>query len=250
MKSISQPIYRYLEAILNIGSIFRSIIILVAISMFVLSFIAFISTQRSLFENHFDFSPDGINFYINQFTKYNGLFAATITLIVAYYGIERLRAAERANNDKVKLDRYSDWKTITDARVDFVKDENPLFRREFIKIRYKLFEDLYPDFSIESKQQLKTLFNKYFANLVPVFESNNEKQQGLGGIYQAEDYSYFGQNFHFVFLGSLTGKKYDRAVEDLLEMYIENLPVDRIINPIAFQKAAENYFKFHQKSKL
>ncbi len=174
--------------------------------MFVLCCIAFFSIQKMLFRNYFEFSPDGINFYINQFAKYNGLFAATITLIVAYYGIERLRAAERANIDKVRLDRYSDWKTITDARLDIVKDENPLFRREFINIRYQLFEDLYPAFSIENKKQLQTLFNKYFANLIPALESNNKKQQGLGGIYPSSDYSYFGQNFLFVFLGSLTGK--------------------------------------------
>ncbi|ASE62114.1 hypothetical protein CEQ15_11730 [Chryseobacterium indologenes] len=214
--------------------------------MFALSCIAFFATQRNLLNNEFEFSPEGISFYINQFAYYNGLFAATITLIVAYYGIERLKAAERANIDKVRLDRYSDWKTITDARLDVVKDENPLFRREFITIRYQLFEDLYPAFSIENKKQLQTLFNKYFANLIHAFESNNKKQQGLGGIYPSSDYSYFGQNFLFVFLGSLTGEKYDNAIEDLLKMYNEKLQKDRIINSLAYQSAAERYFKYNK----
>ncbi|AZA84612.1 hypothetical protein C1637_07175 [Chryseobacterium lactis] len=213
--------------------------------MFVLSFIAFISTQRLLFENHFDFSPDGMSFYINQFSKFNGLFAATITIILAYYGIERLKAAERANIDKVRLDRYSDWKTITDARIDVVKDENPLFRREFINIRYQLFEDLYPAFAIENKKQLRALFNKYFANLIPAFESNNKKQQGCGGIYQSAAYTYFGQNFLFVFLGSVIGVKYDNATEDLLEMYLASLPSDRIIDSLAYQSALERYIKYN-----
>ncbi|WP_286751655.1 MULTISPECIES: hypothetical protein [Sphingobacterium] len=243
MKSINQRLFHRVKSILNIGSIFRVIIIIVAVCMFVLSSIAFFSIQKMLIRNHFEFSPDGINFYINQFAKYNGLFAATITLIVAYYGIERLRAAERANIDKVRLDRYSDWKTITDARLDIVKDENPLFRREFINIRYQLFEDLYPAFSIENEKQLQTLFDKYFANLIPALESNNKKQQGLGGIYPSSDYSYFGQNFLFVFLGSLTGKKYDNAAEDLVKMYTENLQNDRIIDSLAYQSALKRYIK-------
>lgn len=246
MKSINQRLFHRVKSILNIGSIFRAIIIIVAMCMFVLSSIAFFSIQKMLFRNHFEFSPDGINFYINQFAKYNGLFAATIALIVAYYGIERLRAAERANIDKVRLDRYSDWKTITDARLDVVKDENPLFNREFINIRYQLFEDLYPAFSIESKKQLQTLFNKYFATLVPAFESNNKKQQGFGATYQSPDQSYFGQNFLFVFLGSLTGKNYENVGEDLLEMYVASLPSNRFIDPVAYQIAAQNYFKFKQ----
>lgn len=246
MKRIFQRNYQNVKSIINIGGIFRLIIILVAICMFVLSCMAFFSTQKLLFKSQFEFSPDGISFYINQFSQYNGLFAATITLIVAYYGIERLRAAERANIDKVRLDRYSDWKTITDARLDVVKDDNPLFRREFITIRYQLFEDLYPAFSIESRKELQNLFNKYFANLIPAFESNNKKQQGLGGIYPSADYSYFGQNFLFVFLGSLTGEKYDNAVEDLLKMYCEKLQNDRIIDSLAYQSAAERYFKYNQ----
>ncbi|WP_312336355.1 hypothetical protein [Sphingobacterium sp.] len=247
MKSINQRLFHKGKSIVSIGSIFRFIIIIVAMCMFVLSSIAFFSTQTILFGNHFEFSPDGINFYIKQFARYNGLFAATITLIVAYYGIERLRAAERANIDKVRLDRYSDWKTITDARLDVVKDENPLFRREFITIRYQLFEDLYPAFSIENKKQLQTLFNKYFGTLIPAFESNNQKQQGIGGIYTSSDHSYFGQDFLFVFLGSLTGKKYDKADEDLLQMYNDNLPHDRIINSLSYQIALERYLKYKHK---
>ncbi|WP_120230643.1 hypothetical protein [Chryseobacterium sp. AG363] len=245
MKSINQRLFHRVKSILNIGSIFRAIIIIVAMCMFVLSSIAFFSIQKTLCRNHFEFSPDGINFYINQFAKYNGLFAATITLIVAYYGIERLRAAERANIDKVRLDRYSDWKTITDTRLDVVKDDNPLFRREFINIRYQLFEDLYPAFAIENKKQLQALFNKYFLNLIPAFESNNKKQQGCGGIYQSATYTYFGQNFLFVFLGSVIGVKYDNATEDLLEMYLASLPSDRIIDSLAYQSALERYIKYN-----
>lgn len=235
-----------IKSIINVGTLFRFIIILVAMCMFVLSCMAFIATQKLLLQNNFEFSPEGISFYISQFTQYNGLFAATITLIVAYYGIERLKAAERANTDKVKLDRYADWKTITDSRIDVIKDDNPLFKREFINIRYKLFEDLYPSFSIQNKKQLQSIFNKYFANLIVAFESNNKRHQGCGEIYQSEDYTYFGQNFIFVVLGSVTGEKYDKASEDLLKMYVDSLSPDRIIDSVAYQTALGNYLKFNQ----
>ncbi|MGK6344355.1 hypothetical protein ACMGDK_19260 [Chryseobacterium sp. DT-3] len=246
MKRIILNILSNIKPKISVGAIFSFIIILVAICMFILSSMAFIATQRNLLDNDFEFSPEGISFYISQFAHYNGLFAATISLIVAYYGIERLKAAERANIDKIKLDRYSDWKIITDTRIDIVKDENPLFRREFINIRYKLFEDLYPAFSIENKKQLQILFNKYFAALIPAFESNNKNQQRLGGIYSSLDHSYFGQNFLFVFLGSITGEKYDKAGDDLLEMYNDNLQEDRIVNSLAYQSALDRYYKSNQ----
>jgi len=43
-----------------------------------------------------------------------------------------------------------------------------------------------------------------------------------------------------------TGEKYDNAIEDLLKMYIDNLQYDIIIDSLAYQSAAERYFKFNK----
>jgi len=228
------------------GTIFRYIIISVALALFILSLTAFIAMQFSLFENKMDLSPEGISFYITAFSKYYGLFAATITLIVAYYGIERLRAAERANNDKVKLDRYADWRIITDVRLQVVKEDNPRFLEEFVRIRYKLFEDVYPSFSIHNKKELQDLFDKYFAYLVLAFETLNKKHQDFGGIYPSNDHSYFGGNLLYVFMGSLTGEKYEGANEDFKEIYLAKLDPERVINPSLYVTAVQNSLKFNQ----
>lgn len=233
---LSQDIVQY------ISKIFNYIIMAVAIILLVVSILAFVSKQYELFSTSLSISSEGVSFYLKQFSKFYGLFGATITLIVAYYGIERLKAAERANYDKVKLDRYADWRLVTDIRIDLIKDENPLFRREFYKIRYQLFEVLYPDFSISDHAHLTLLFNKYFKNDIVSFENNNKNQQRMGGIYRSSTHHYFGEDLLFVFLGSLSGKNYDAVNEDFLQLYIDNLSSERLVNAETYLIVQERYF--------
>ena len=69
--------------------IFYIIIIIITIILLLFSIVTFIIIQFDLFNLKFDFSPKGLNKYLKSFSEYTSLFAATITLIVAYFGIKR-----------------------------------------------------------------------------------------------------------------------------------------------------------------
>lgn len=215
---------------------------LVATLLLIISISAFVSKQFELFCFPLDISSEGVSLYIKQFSKFYGLFGATVTVIVAYYGIERLRAAERANYDKVKLDRYADWRLITDLRIELIKDDNPLFRREFYKMRYQLFEELYPKFEIKDYTQLNLIFDRYFKSYIPSFEKNNAAHQRSGEFYPSANHSFFGSKLDFVFLGSLQGETYENINEDFEKLYIKNLPPDRIIDARAYQLAQQRFY--------
>lgn len=198
---------------------------------------AFAFIHLNLFKNKFQLDIDGLNYYFKSIAKFKELFAGTITLIIAYYGIQRFQAAEIANKDKIKLDRFSDWKTITEIRMNEFKDVNKKFSREFSRIRYNFYNDLYlKNMSISNKADLVIIYNKYFKNLTRFFEETTEKFVGLGGIYSDKEYTYFFDDFYFVFIGCLDNS-YDEIYQDTKELYLSNLDANRTINNDLYQRA-------------
>lgn len=216
---------------------FNVVIIIFSITLCLFSLIAFIVVHSDLSERSFQFDLHGINNYFESLTQFKELFAGTITLILAYYGLQRLKTAEKANRDKTKFDRFSDWKSITELRMNEVREKNKLFVREFSRLRYNLFNDIYEnDMSIKNKKELDLIYDKHFQNITRAFEESNDDYVGMGGIYGTATSTYFFDDFYFIFIGCLDNF-YNGIYQDVHNKYIASLDQNRIINQEIYERA-------------
>ncbi len=214
-------------------------IIVILISM---SLIAIATIHWTLFGKYsFSFSPEGIDIYLVSFGQYKGLFTATVTTIAAYFGLHRLKAATDANSDKVRQDRFSEWKTVLDIRFIEIEKFDPYMKREFIRVRYNLFIQLYDrNFSIENNEQLTQIFQSTFKEHARFFEENNTKYIGMGGVYRNEKHSYSFDSFRFLLLGSVD-ILYPSIVSDLQTLYLTALDPNRMIDFNLYRTAQKDY---------
>ena len=181
-------------------------------------------------------TADNAESYLSRYGDYKSLFTLTVATIAAYFGLQRLKVAADANRDKIKSDYFNEWKTVLDVRTLEIEKQDPLMRREFIKVRHKVFLDLYDmNFAIQNKDQLVKVF-KHFKPRVDFFETQNEKNIQRGGVYPSNQFTYTFLNFHFLFAGCLD-EAYSEMYSDLLELYCNSLSPDRIINEALYSAA-------------
>ncbi|MCY0977171.1 hypothetical protein PGH12_01360 [Chryseobacterium wangxinyae] len=212
-----------------IKSFFNIIIITTSLILVGVSASALFIVQTNLCNDYFDPSILGLNNYIKEFSEFKELFAATITLIVAYFGILRLTAAEVANREKVKQDRFNEWKNLLDIRIIEVEKNNNFFKRQFADLRWKLFERLYENkMEINSAKELNKIFDDEMRSSVRFLEENNDKYFGKE-VYPDKHYSYMYTDFQFIFLG-LLDKYYDGIEDDLKNIILNSLNPQRVIN--------------------
>jgi hypothetical protein len=198
-----------------------------------------------MFNYEFSFSVNGIETYLSKYGGYKALFTTTVATIVAYLGLLRLKAATDANVEKVKQDRFVEWKSVLETRLIDIETVDPLMKRGFTKVRYNLFKKLYDiDFSILDKNQLKDIFDSTFKKegLPQFFESQNLKLMSMGEIYLNEKYSYSFDSFRFIFCGCLDNS-YPDLVLDLKNLYLELLPPERLIDEVGYRFALTEYRK-------
>lgn len=223
------------------NKIFNYTIISIAIILSAFSLITFIIIQIELFQDNFKFTSIGLNNYLKAFAVYKELFAGTIALIVAYFGILRFKAAETANNDKVKQDRFSDWKNLIDLRILEIDKNNPYLKREFARLRYNLFQKLYSkSMSIKNIVELNEIFDEKFKGTLRFLEEMNDKHVNCGGIYKNTKFSYFYNDFQFVFLGCLDDY-YDEITIDLENIFLNSLDNLRVIDSALFESSYKSY---------
>jgi hypothetical protein len=117
-----------------------------------------------------------------------------------------------------------------------VEEFEPFMGRQFVKLRLKLFEDLFRfDFQIKSKKDLFTVLDTHFSDEIAFLERNKMFNR-VGGIYPNNEHAFAYQNFQFIFLGCLDDY-YDGMEDDLKEIYLSMLPVGRIVNNEAYVQA-------------
>lgn len=222
--------------------ILNRLLVTTIVILVVMAVLALISVHMTLWdEGEFSFSPEGINSYLDALGEYKALFAATVATIAAYYGLWRYRAAVDQNRDKLKMDRFSDWKTVLDVRSSEIEKYDPLMKREFVGLRYRYFEHLYnTNFRISTKEELTKIFNELFKDRVAFFENHNERNMGMGGAHPNSDHSYSYKNFEFLFLGCAE-TLYAGIETDLKALYVDNLPIDRTIDAELYQAALQTY---------
>jgi len=220
---------------------FNIVIIAFAVILLFFSTITFVIIQIELFSYNFKIDSKGLNNYLSSFTEFKELFAGTIILIVAYFSILRLKAAEVANLEKVKQDRFTEWKNQLDIRILEVEKNNPFFKRQFTKIRYKLFENLYEfKMSINSKEELLKVTDNELRKSLRFLEEMNDININLGGVYPDKTFTYFFNDFYFVFIGSLDNY-YDNLRDDLKEIYLNSLNNERFIDKNLYEFSRLKY---------
>ncbi len=222
--------------------IFNGLLLTIIVILIFMSLVALVTIHWTLCDKYsFSFSPEGINNYLTAFGQYKALFTATVATIAAYFGLHRLKAATDANSDKLKQDRFSEWKTVLDIRFIEIEKADPFMRREFTRVRYNLFRQLYDlNFSITNNTQLTQVFQSTFQDLARFFEEQNNKHVGMGGVYPNNTYSYSFDSFRFLVLGSVD-TIYPEIVRDLQTLYLAALDQNRMIDANMFRTAQQNY---------
>lgn len=222
-------------------TIFNALFLVIIGILIVLSAIALIAIHWELSSHSFTFTPKGVNNYLAAIGEYKNLLGATVAAIAAYFGLLRLKAATDQNADKLRQDRFSEWKTVLDIRFIEIERNDPYMKREFTRVRYNLFQQLYPlGFKISRREEITNIFQTIFADLVYFFETQNYKHIGMGGIYPDANYSYSFDSFQFLILGCVDDV-YGGILADLKNLFISKLPADRTIDSELYRAALLNY---------
>jgi hypothetical protein len=158
--------------------IFNGLLLTIIGILILMSLLALATIHWTLIDNYsFSFSPKGINLYLTTFGQYKALFTVTIATIAAFFGFHRLKVATEANLQKIKQDRFIEWKSTLDIRFTYSEKLDKTMNAEFFRIRYKFFEKLYEiNFIVSNANQLNEIFEQTFpADLIKFFESQNDK---------------------------------------------------------------------------
>ena len=210
-----------MNIIKNQMKIFEVIFLTIIIILVFMSFIALVSIHWALYNNYsFSFSPVGINTYLTAFCQYKVLFISFITVITAYFGLLRLQVETDTNKDRIKQDRFLEWKTRLDILFVEIESRDPDMKKEFIKIRDKFFSQIYEiNFSISNKEQLIQIFQKNFQGIIGCFEIYNKRFIENGGFYQNQNSSYSFDSFRYLLLNSFD-ETYTDMKTDLEKLYL------------------------------
>jgi hypothetical protein len=226
--------------------IFNVLLLTIITILIFMSLLALATIHWTLIDTYsFSFNPKGINLYLTAFGQYKALFTVTIATIAAYFGLHRLKVATEANLQKIKQDRFIEWKSTLDIRFIYSIKLDKAMNTEFIRIRYKFFESLYDNnFIIKDKNQLIEVFQKTFTPaIINFFESQNDKNIEMGAVYPNSNHSYSFDAFQYLFLGCLDDNSYINIFQDLKLLYLKCLPEDRVIDPEEYNAALDNYVR-------
>lgn len=228
----------------RIVRILNTLIVIIIFILLLMSSLTIIFIHWKFFNSsayHFSFTPTGINTYLTAFGEYKALFTGTVATCAAYFGLHRLNAATQANMDKLKQDRFLEWKTVQEYRAIEIEKVDPYLKKEFVRVRYQFFQQLYNlNFHINDKEELTALFNTIFKDLVLSFEDMNNKHIGMGGVYPSSNFAYSFDSFRYLVIGS-ADTVYPEFIKDLQELYVNELRPDRTIDQAMYKSAAANY---------
>jgi hypothetical protein len=210
----------------------NDLLTLIVATTLMASVLAIILIHINLFDGKqygFSFTVSGIEFYLNQFGEHKGLFTLTIASVAALAGLKSLGESTKANQERIKQDRFMEWKNALEKRVDEIIEKDPYMDRIFIQHRYQLFTILYGmDFNVKNHSQLVEIF-EVFKNATDFLESQSKWHMKLGGIYRDDHHAYAYDSFRFVLYGGIF-KEYVDAERDLNKLYLDSLPKHRIID--------------------
>lgn len=178
----------------------------------------------------------GIENYLDLYGKFSSLFAGAIATLSLLFALLRLKEAAITNREKLKQDQFNEWKLTLEIRAEEVADKNSILKREVIKERLKMYNILHDyGFKIDNKKQLTEVFD-VLKDRVATFESSHARTVQLGEIYPDDKTAYSLQDFIYVFFGGID-QYYNKAFEDLTELYLNNISKNRIINSSLYKSS-------------
>ncbi|WP_345210491.1 hypothetical protein [Mucilaginibacter gynuensis] len=217
------------------------IFVFVITALFSTAFVVVLINYKLWNESHLLLSADGFMNYLKAYGDFKDLFVVTVAATAAYVGLQSLQETVQSNCERLKQERFNEWKVKMEIRLLDAEKGNPRLRLIFMELRTKFFDWLYEhDFRIGSKQDLALCF-AIFSHLVQTLESQNNSAIKMGEIYPNEGYSYSYDGFRFMFLGG-PNDTYPEIETDLNKFYLELLPSNRIIDQAAFNVARNNSF--------
>jgi len=209
--------------------------------LLVMSLMALIEIHLTLATGYvFSLSAEGIYEYLTAYGKYNAIFAGAIGTITAYLGLLGFE-------DKIKQDRFVEWKTLLDDFLVGIETRNPVMKLIFLQERFCLFNFLYKsNFSISNKEQLNRIITDYFQEHIADFEKNDYKCEVFQEVYPDDKHSYSFEFFWRLLLCCVDRKVYPQCKNDLKELYLSYLPPKREINKELCNKLAERWFEYEK----
>jgi hypothetical protein len=211
----------------------------VTISLAVMAFIILLLNYQLLMQYSFTPTVTGVRFYFSFFSDYKDLFVVAIAATAAYIGLQSLQQTVQANKERLKQDRFSEWKSRVDSRIMEVEKNDPYLRRVFLERRMKYFNALFDrDFFISNKDEL-ALCLAVFSDLVPFLEDQNNRTVKLGQVYVSDDQAYSYDAFRFVFIGGADGA-YPEIETDLKAYYLGLLPNRPVVDQETYKQAVIN----------
>lgn len=235
------PLDRILRIRYPIIMRYLNVILFIAICvLLVFAVLALIEIHWRLKDMQFACSPEGIEYYLASLGKYKYLFAGTVATCSAYFGLLSVKARNESNADKKKQDRFNEWKMILQLRSSDILDRDPMIVKYITEKRNQIFNYLHDiQFKFDNKEQLTIFFNLFFKDQVGTFEIHNFKYKKLSAIYPNSEFSYSFESFCIVFFVMIESW-YNEVHSDILKLYIDNLPENRIINEQSYKDAIES----------
>jgi hypothetical protein len=213
----------------------------VAIALTVMVFVILLLNYQLMTQYAFTPTVAGIRYYLAFFSDYKDLFVVAIAATAAYIGLQSLQQTVQANKERLKQDRFSEWKSRVDSRILEVEKNDPYLRRVFLEKRTKYFDALFDrGFYISNKEELAICF-VVFADVVPFLEDQNNRTIKLGQVYASNDQAYSYDAFRFVFIGAADGA-YPTIETDLKDFYLGLLPNRLVVDQETYKQAIINSF--------
>jgi HPt (histidine-containing phosphotransfer) domain-containing protein len=186
-------------------------------------------------------TADGFINYLKAYGDFKDLFVVTIAATAAYVGLQSLQQTVQANKEKLKQDRFSEWKSRVESRILEVEKNDPYLRRVFLERRMKYFDALFArDFYIASGPEMAICMS-IFGDVIPFPEAQNNRTIRLGGVYASSDHAYSYDAFRFVFIGAADGA-YPEVERDLHALYLNLLPDRQVVDQETYKQAQINAF--------
>lgn len=235
MKKLKQPIF-YLQ------------LILIAFSI-----AAFLFSCWKAFSMYWDFSPGGFETFLNVFQPYSMLYAATFVVISTQLAIERLGLMSEANFNSFKIGNRTAWSLAAREFISETKNSDPYLAkditRQLLDIHDFLFENNY---KLNSIDEAKSFFVKFFANKVAFYEEMNEEHMELA-CYENENKAYSWDAFRYLIQVMVnTDQSYPRFITDLQQLYlaeVKKMP-NRLIDSQTYQLVVQDRSKRRREEKL
>lgn len=217
-----------------------------------LSIIAMIFASIEGFQMSLDLSSKGFQKYLELFTPYSILFAATFVVVTAHLAIERLGLMNEANVNSFRASNRTQWIQVVREFANETRSDDPFLSKELLRHLISIHDYLFDkQYVIQNNTETKEFFDKFFAERVKFFEEQNNKYLNIA-CYPNDKYSYSWMNVRYVLFAMINiDDSYKSFLDDFGKYYQEKVKEfsSSLIMPEVYQKAVQEYHQNKRSGK-